>query len=122
MIGAILAGADEVSVARMQEAGAKLGLAFQIQDDILDVTGSFEKLGKPIGSDAENEKATYVTFEGLEQAKKDVERLSGEAIKILDEFDGEHTFLTAPVFLFGSTGIINFFEGNMVLDRIKKVK
>ena len=93
MIGAILAGADEVSVARMQEAGAKLGLAFQIQDDILDVTGSFEKLGKPIGSDAENEKATYVTFEGLEQAKKDVERLSGEAIKILDEFEGEHTFL-----------------------------
>ena len=63
------------------------------QDDILDVTGSFEKLGKPIGSDAENEKATYVTFEGLEQAKKDVERLSGEAIKILDEFEGEHTFL-----------------------------
>ena len=53
----------------------------------------FEKLGKPIGSDAENEKATYVTFEGLEQAKKDVERLSGEAIKILDEFEGEHTFL-----------------------------
>ena len=93
MIGAILAGADEVSVASMQEAGAKLGLAFQIQDDILDVTGSFEKLGKPIGSDAENEKATYVTFEGLEQAKKDVERLSGEAIKILDEFEGEHTFL-----------------------------
>ena len=70
MIGAILAGADEVSVARMQEAGEKLGLAFQIQDDILDVTGSFEKLGKPIGSDAENEKATYVTFEGLEQAKR----------------------------------------------------
>ena len=68
-------------------------LDFQIQDDILDVTGSFEKLGKPIGSDAENEKATYVTFEGLEQAKKDVERLSGEAIKILDEFEGEHTFL-----------------------------
>ena len=93
MIGAILAGADEVSVARMQEAGAKLGLAFQIQDDILDVTGSFEKLGKPIGSDAENEKASCVTFEGLEQAKKDVERLSGEAIKILDEFEGEHTFL-----------------------------
>ena len=53
----------------------------------------FENLGKPIGSDAENEKATYVTFEGLEQAKKDVERLSGEAIKILDEFEGEHTFL-----------------------------
>lgn len=70
-----------MSVARMQEAGAKLGLAFQIQDDILDVTGSFEKLGKPIGSDAENEKATYVTFEGLEAAKKDVERLSGGSNK-----------------------------------------
>ena len=93
MIGAVLAGADDESVQVVEEIAAKVGMAFQIQDDILDVTGSFEKLGKPIGSDAENEKATYVTFEGLEQAKKDVERLSGEAIKILDEFEGEHTFL-----------------------------
>ena len=93
MMGAILAGAGNESVAQFEDIGRSVGMAFQIQDDILDVTGSFEKLGKPIGSDAENEKATYVTFEGLEQAKKDVERLSGEAIKILDEFEGEHTFL-----------------------------
>ena len=93
MTGAVLAGADEEQTKLIGEAASAIGLAFQIQDDILDVTGSFEKLGKPIGSDAENEKATYVTFEGLEQAKKDVERLSGEAIKILDEFEGEHTFL-----------------------------
>ena len=93
MTGAILAGASQEEIAQIEKAAYEIGIAFQIQDDILDVTGSFEKLGKPIGSDAENEKATYVTFEGLEQAKKDVERLSGEAIKILDEFEGEHTFL-----------------------------
>ena len=93
MAGAVLAGADEEQTSMIEQAASDIGLAFQIQDDILDVTGSFEKLGKPIGSDAENEKATYVTFEGLEQAKKDVERLSGEAIKILDEFEGEQTFL-----------------------------
>ena len=93
MIGGILAGCTADEVQTLEKSARKLGVAFQIQDDILDVTGSFEKLGKPIGSDAENEKATYVTFEGLEQAKKDVERLSGEAIKILDEFEGEHTFL-----------------------------
>ena len=93
MIGAIIGGATEEEVRITEQIAKYVGIAFQIQDDILDVTGSFEKLGKPIGSDAENEKATYVTFEGLEQAKKDVERLSGEAIKILDEFEGEHTFL-----------------------------
>lgn len=93
MIGAILAGADEVSVARMEEAGTKLGLAFQIQDDILDVEGSFEQLGKPIGSDAANEKATYITYEGMEKAKKEVQRYSKEAVQILDGFAGEHTFL-----------------------------
>lgn len=93
LTGAVLAGATQGEQKIIEQTAGEVGLAFQIQDDILDVTGSFEKLGKPIGSDAENEKATYVTFEGLEQAKKDVERLSGEAIKILDEFEGEHTFL-----------------------------
>ena len=93
MIGAILAGADEVSVARMEEAGTKLGLAFQIQDDILDVTGTFEKLGKPIGSDVQNEKATYVAFEGIDKAREDVKRLSEEAVQIIDGFAGEHAFL-----------------------------
>lgn len=93
MIGAILAGASEEAVSLMEEAGTKLGLAFQIQDDILDVTSSLEVLGKPIGSDARNEKATYVAFEGLEKAGAEVERLSREAVAILDGFKREHTFL-----------------------------
>lgn len=94
MIGAILAGASEEEVSLMEEAGTKLGLAFQIQDDILDVTSSLEVLGKPIGSDARNEKATYVAFEGLEKAGAEVERLSREAVAILDGFKREHTFLS----------------------------
>ena len=93
MIGAILAGASEEEVLLMEEAGTKLGLAFQIQDDILDVTSSLEVHGKPIGSDARNEKATYVAFEGLEKAGEEVERLSREAVAILDGFKREHTFL-----------------------------
>lgn len=93
MIGAILAGASEEEVSLMEEAGTKLGLAFQIQDDILDVTSSLEVLGKPIGSDARNEKATYVAFEGLEKAGAEVERLSREAVAILDGFKRDHTFL-----------------------------
>lgn len=93
MIGAILAGASEEEVSLMEEAGTKLGLAFQIQDDILDVTSSLEVLGKPIGSDARNEKATYVAFEGLEKAGAEVERLSREAVAILDGFKREHMFL-----------------------------
>lgn len=93
MIGAILAGASEEEVSFLEEAGTKLGLAFQIQDDILDVTSSLEVLGKPIGSDARNEKATYVAFEGLEKAGAEVERLSREAVTILDGFKREHTFL-----------------------------
>lgn len=93
MIGAIIAGASEEEVLLMEEAGTKLGLAFQIKDDILDVTSSLEVLGKPIGSDARNEKATYVAFEGLEKAGEEVERLSREAVAILDGFKREHTFL-----------------------------
>ena len=93
MIGASLAGASEEEVSLMEEAGTKLGLAFQIQDDILDVTSSLEVLGKPSGSDARNEKATYVAFEGLEKAGAEVERLSREAVAILDGFKREHTFL-----------------------------
>ena len=93
MIGAILAGASDEEVTFMEQAGTKLGLAFQIQDDILDVTSSLEVLGKPIGSDERNEKATYVAFEGLEKAKTEVERLSKEAVQILDGLKKNHTFL-----------------------------
>ena len=93
MIGTILAGASDEEVTFMEQAGTKLGLAFQIQDDILDVTSSLEVLGKPIGSDERNEKATYVAFEGLEKAKTEVERLSKEAVQILDGLKKDHTFL-----------------------------
>ncbi len=93
MIGAILAGASDEDVTRMEAAGTKLGLAFQIQDDILDVTSSLEVLGKPIGSDEKNGKATYVAFEGIEKSQKEVERLSEEAVAILDGFKRDHTFL-----------------------------
>lgn len=94
MIGAILAGADDVKVSEIEKCAYNIGIAFQIQDDILDVIGDSEELGKPVGSDAENNKQTYVTLKGLEQAKADVEALSGEAVAILDGFDGEHVFLT----------------------------
>lgn len=83
MIGAYLAGADEESMAEMEKAGYAIGVAFQIQDDILDVTGTLEELGKPIGSDEKNDKMTYVSVYGLERAKQDVEKLSKEALDIL---------------------------------------
>jgi geranylgeranyl diphosphate synthase type II len=82
-IGAILAGAAQEQIDVVERAAAKIGLAFQIQDDILDVTGTAEELGKPIGSDEKNHKATYVTFEGLEKSKEDVIRLSDEAVSDL---------------------------------------
>ena len=63
MIGAILAGASSDEVSRVEQIAAKLGLAFQIQDDVLDVTSTLEVLGKPVGSDEKNNKATYVTYD-----------------------------------------------------------
>ena len=84
MIGAILAGAESWEIAKLEEAAGKVGLAFQIQDDILDITSTLEELGKPVGSDEKNHKATYVTYEGIEKAKCDVERLSKEAVEILN--------------------------------------
>ena len=93
MIGAILAGASEEDVDKMEQIAAKVGLAFQIQDDILDVIGNQEDLGKPIGSDEKNNKVTYVTFEGLEKAKEDVARLSQEAVQLLESIDADTEFL-----------------------------
>ena len=93
MIGAILAGASSDEVSRVEQIAVKLGLAFQIQDDVLDVTSSLEVLGKPVGSDEKNNKATYVTFEGLDKAVSDVERISKEAEEQLDDLGYDDAFL-----------------------------
>lgn len=93
MIGAILAGASSDEVSRVEQIAAKLGLAFQIQDDVLDVTSTLEVLGKPVGSDEKNNKATYVTFEGLDKAVSDVEHISKEAEEQLDDLGYDDAFL-----------------------------
>ena len=93
MIGAILAGASSDEVSRVEQIAAKLGLAFQIQDDVLDVTSTLEVLGKPVGSDEKNNKATYVTFEGLDKAVSDVERISKETEEQLDDLGYDDAFL-----------------------------
>lgn len=93
MAGAILGGASAEEVAVVEKAASGIGLAFQIQDDILDVIGDSKELGKATGSDAQNHKQTYVTLHGLEESGREVERLTGEAVAILDSFSGEHEFL-----------------------------
>ncbi len=93
MIGAILAGASEKEVKKIETIAKNVGIAFQIQDDILDVTSTIEVLGKPVLSDEKNEKTTYVTLVGVEQAKKYVEQISNEAIAILGEFEVKNPFL-----------------------------
>lgn len=93
MTGAILGGAAEEETAIVEKAAKNIGLAFQIQDDILDVTGSQEVIGKPVNSDEKNKKTTYVTLEGLDKAKKDVEQISAEAIEELGKLPGNNEFL-----------------------------
>ncbi|MCI8576848.1 MAG: polyprenyl synthetase family protein [Lachnospiraceae bacterium] len=93
MIGALLAGAEEDQLRTVEQIAAAVGLAFQIQDDILDVTGTPEQLGKPVLSDEKNQKTTYVTLEGLEKAREDVARISAEALKLLHSLPGENLFL-----------------------------
>ena len=93
LIGAILAGATKSEQKIIEEAASEIGLAFQIQDDILDVTGNQEVLGKPVGSDAKNEKATYVTYEGLKNAHEDVKRYSKHAVNLLESLVVKNEFL-----------------------------
>lgn len=93
MIGAILGGASEEEVKIVEKVAKNIGIAFQIQDDILDVTSTEEVLGKPIHSDEKNEKTTYVTLLGLEEAKKTVEKRSREAIELLKKLPGENPYL-----------------------------
>ena len=93
MVGAILAGASDEQVAQMEQIARKVGIAFQIQDDILDVTSTQEVLGKPIGSDARNEKTTYVTLQGMDASVAELKRLSGEAVEALRQLPGDTLFL-----------------------------
>ena len=93
MVGAILAGAAEEQVEALEKCADDVGVAFQIQDDILDVVGDSNDLGKPVGSDEENHKQTYVTLNGIEKSKESVASLSEEAAFILRGFEGEHEFL-----------------------------
>lgn len=93
MIGAILAGAKEEDVWKVEKIAHYVGVAFQIQDDILDVTSTEEVLGKPIHSDEKNQKTTYVTLMGIEHAQKKVEELSNQAIELLHQFSGENEYL-----------------------------
>lgn len=94
MIGAVLAGATQEQVRTVEKIASDVGIAFQIQDDILDVTSTQEELGKPIHSDEKNEKTTYVTIKGLDGAAKDVVRISEEAVELLRSLNLENPYLT----------------------------
>ncbi len=93
VVGAILAGANKADVDIIEKVATNVGIAFQIQDDILDVIGTEEELGKPIGSDERNNKSTYVAHVGLEESKEEVKRLTNEALELLHEIDGRNEFL-----------------------------
>ncbi|WP_294901144.1 polyprenyl synthetase family protein [uncultured Eubacterium sp.] len=93
LIGAVLAGASEKEQQIILQVAKDVGLAFQIQDDILDVTSDLETLGKPIGSDEKNHKTTYVTIRGLAQAEKDVEEISERALEGVASLSEENVFL-----------------------------
>lgn len=94
MIGAYLAGAETSMVQKVEKAAENIGMAFQIRDDILDVTGTQDELGKPIHSDERNEKCTYVACVGLEKANQDVEEFTLRSISLLKETQREAPFLT----------------------------
>lgn len=94
MTGAVLAGASEAHTGMVEQAASRIGIAFQIQDDILDVEGDSAELGKAVGSDEKNHKTTYVTLEGIEEAGEKVRRLTEEAVELLEELPGDKKFLT----------------------------
>lgn len=89
MAGAVLADASDAQVQIIEQAAYEIGIAFQIQDDILDVTSSLETLGKPVGSDARNQKTTFVTLKGIEEASREQKELSAHAIELLASFEKE---------------------------------
>lgn len=97
MMGAALAGASEADISCMEQIGRNVGMAFQIQDDILDLTSTTEELGKPVHSDERNEKTTYVTLYGMEQAAQSVEQYSNAALGLLEGLKKENPFLNTLI-------------------------
>ena len=97
MTGAMLAGADKSQVALMEKAGRMIGLAFQIRDDILDVTGDEEKIGKPLHSDERNHKITYVTLHGVEASMLEVLRFTREASVLIASIGGDDEFILSLI-------------------------
>ena len=93
MTGAVLAGASEEELEVVEQAAENIGLAFQIQDDILDVTSTQEELGKPIHSDEKNNKVTYVSLMGAPAAAGKVKELSEHAVELLNSLDRKNEFL-----------------------------
>lgn len=108
MVGAVLAGASEEQVTLVEQAAYEIGIAFQIQDDILDVTSTLETLGKPVGSDAKNQKTTYVTLKGLTEASQEQKELSDHAVKRLCSLEEK--------------GIQNAFLMELIRSLITRVK
>lgn len=94
LIGAILAGATQSEQHQVEQAAEEFGLAFQIQDDILDVTSTTEELGKPVGSDEKNHKTTWVTLFDVAQAQQEVDRLSRNSVERIDTLVVKNEFLT----------------------------
>ncbi|TCS84041.1 geranylgeranyl diphosphate synthase type II [Tepidibacillus fermentans] len=101
-LGALLAGANETQIAKLTEFGRKIGLAFQIQDDILDVIGDSKKLGKMVGSDQNNRKITYPFFKGIDESKLEVGRLIKEAKQLIQDIgiQTEHLYEIADFMVF----------------------
>lgn len=93
VIGAMLAGAPKEDLYKLGKIAENIGIAFQIQDDILDVTGDSKELGKLTGSDEKEGKVTYVTMHGLGKASEDVRRLSEEALELFDSLSASNDFL-----------------------------
>ena len=99
MVGAALAGASEAEIKVIEDSARDIGLAFQIRDDILDVTSTTDELGKPVFSDEKNDKTTYVTIEGIEKAKSDVEEISKRAVSALQSLGRKNDFLEELVLM-----------------------
>ncbi len=97
MTGAVLAGASDEEVRAMEKVGRNVGMAFQIQDDILDITSTTEELGKPVHSDEKNAKSTYVAIYGMDESLKAVEEYSEKALNILLEFDMQNAYLNSLI-------------------------